>query len=405
MIFCVLLLITTVSVRANPVRKTIWVDGFEREYMVYTPSNPLSEKIAGVLVCLHSFGRLMNEFFEEYNVSPVADDLNMIIVTPQALPEQDPTVNFKAAILGSVSDNQISLNAVWGCGLRVRAVDALFGMVLIDDVLNKDVDDVKFIDLTINEVLSDYDLPDQNIFVLGTSMGGFMTYQYVLKKGERLSGMIAIAGSMGLDIEGMDYTTKIPVCDFHSITDEIVSYTGSQNEQYLVNISIAKPKSEVIDYWRETNSTGDPFTEQILYYPSTNGITAEKYTYPDPDNEVIHYKIDGAPHNYFFKKDNGDCMDYGEEVSRFVRSHLTGATFNTPVDAGQKPAFYPNPVDDKIYFSMPDGVITIYDMAGRALLTQPFANGQADLSNLKPGIYMIRIKTGNTVLVDKLLRK
>ena len=400
----VLLLLTTASGVANPVRKTLQVDGFEREYLVYTPAHPLAEKAVGMLVCLHGFGRTMNDFFGEYNIAPIADSLNMLIVAPQALPEQNPVVNLKAAVVGSVTNNHISLHSVWGCGLRIRAVDLLFGMVLLNEVLNKDVDDVNFIDRMIDEVLSDYALSTNNIFVLGTSMGGFMTYQYALRKGERLSGMIAIAGSMGLDVTGMDYETKIPVCDFHSVTDEVVPYNGS-HEQYLTKITLAKPKTEALNYWRETNLTGNPVTEQIRYYPSTNDITVEKITYPAPVNEVIHYKTNGAPHSYFFKKENGDCMDHVEEITRFIRSHLTGITNNTLVVNEHKTLFYPNPVDDKIYFTTSDGGITVYDMAGRALLTQTLLNGQADLSRLKPGIYMIRILTGNECRVEKLIKK
>ena len=397
-------LLTAASVRANPVRKTIQVDGFKREYLVYTPSLPLAKKAAGVLVCLHSFGRSMNEFFDEYNIAPVADELNMIIVAPQALPEQNLVVNLKAAAIGSVTNNRISLNSVWGCGLRIRAVDLLFGMVLLNEVLNEDVNDVNFIDLMINEVQADYDLPAENIFVLGTSMGGYMTYQYALIKGERLSGIVAIAGSMGLDIKGMDSVTKIPVCDFHSVTDEVVPYAGA-SEQYLTKITLAKPKTEALNYWRETNRTGNPVTEQIRYYPPTNGITVEKITFPDPVNEVIHYKINGAPHNYFFKKENGDCMDYAEEVTRFIRLHLIGTTHNVWDEKKQRPLFYPNPVDEIIYFTMPDGVFTIYDLAGRTLLTQTIRNGQADLSRLKPGIYVIRIQAGNESHEIKLIKR
>ena len=397
-------LLTVASVRANPVRKTIQVDGFEREYLVYTPSYTFSENADGLLVCLHGFGRSMNDFFGEYNLSSIADMLNLIIVSPQALPEQSQRVNLEAAVINSMTNNRISLHSVWGCGLRIRATDVFFGINLLNEELNKEVEDVNFIDRMIDEVLSDYSLPAKNIFVLGTSMGGFMTYQYALQKGERLSGIIAVAGSMGLEIKGMDHSSKIPVCDFHSVTDEVVAYSGTLN-QYFAKVTLAKPKTEVIDYWRETNSTGIPVTEQIRYYPSTNGISVEKITYPDPDNEVIHYRINGASHSYFFKKENGDCMDHVEEITRFIVSHLTGTTHNIPVFAGRQPIFYPNPVDEKIYFSAPDGFITVYDLAGRALLTQSFINGQADLSRLKPGIYLIRIQTGSEIHVEKLIKR
>ena len=397
---------------ANPVRKTIEVDGIEREYLVYTPSSPFSEKAAGIMVCLHGFGRTMNDFFDEYKITDVADSLNLVIVAPQALPEQSKNINAEALIISAATDNPLVLNAVWGCGLRVRANLLVLGTTLLNEELNKNVDDVAFIDRTIDEVIADYSLQTDNIFMLGTSMGGFMTYQYALEKGERLSGIISIAGSMGLNIRGLDYSKKIPVCDFHSVTDEVVPYTGSQllslpvfsSALTFVNVTLAKPVSDVIDYWSETNSTGNPIKEQIQYYPSANGITVEKFTYPHPEHEVIHYKINGAKHSYFFKKDNGDCMDHVEEISRFIQAHLTGITHNTPIVTEQKLSFYPNPVSDKVFFNTTNGIISVYDLTGRVVYSQSFNEGYVDLSCLNPGIYMIRVQSGKTVQTGKLVK-
>ena len=402
-------LLTTVVASANPIRKTIWVDGIEREYLVYAPVQSLTKKADGIIVCLHGFGRSMYDFFDVYNITSVPESLNMLIVAPQALGEQNKDVIEDANFINSITNNQLSLHSVWGCGLRVRVTLQLLGTTLLNDELNKDVDDVKFIDQMIDATLSDYSLPDENIFVLGTSMGGFMTYQYALKKGKRLSGVISIAGSMGLNIEGMDYGVQIPVCDFHSVTDEVVPYTGSYSQSlsvfFTANITLAKPKAEVIDYWTKTNATGFPVTVPIQYYPSTKGISVEKITYPHPVNEVIHYKINGASHSYFFKKEAGDCMDHVEEITRFIQPHLTGTTHNEQFDTGQKPFFYPNPVENLINFAMQSGVITIYDMTGSVVFAQSFSDGQADISSLKSGVYVIRVQAGNVVYTSKMVKK
>jgi len=391
----------TSFVAANPNRKTIQIDGIEREFLVYMPKHTNREKPDGIIVCLHGFGRTMNDFFGEYNISPIADSLNLIIVAPQALPEQNQRVNVLASTISNLTDNKISLHSVWGCGMRIQAT--LLLLSLFNEELNRDVDDVTFIDRIIDDVLSDYSLPAENVFVLGTSMGGFMAYQYALLKGTRLSGLISIAGSMGLEIKGMNQEVKIPVCDFHSLTDEVVPYSGSQI-QSLANISLAKPKTEVINYWTKTNSTGNPVTEQVQYYPSTTGITVEKVTYPDKYHEVIHYKINGASHNYFFKKEAGDCMDHVEEIARFIRSHLGNTTQIHPI-ISEKLAFYPNPVFDKIYMDVEHGSVTIFDLTGHQLFFLPFSNGQIDLSSLKSGIYIIKIQSGNSTNVSKLIKR
>ena len=387
---------------ANPEKKTISIGGLERDYFVYEPSHPNTEKANGIIVCLHGFSRTMNDFFEGYNITGVADLLNMIIIAPQALPEQDQVLYDIVENFGSLIDSQLSLHSVWGCGLSVQV--SLGQINMLKEELNRDVDDVSFIDCIIDETLSEYDIQDENIFMLGTSMGGYMTYQYALIHGERLSGIISIAGSMGLNIKGIDNKKQVPVCDFHSITDEVVPYKGSYT-QNLFNISLAMPMPDVINYWRETNSTGDLVTEQVEYYPSTNGITVEKFTYPDPENEVIHYKIDGAPHSYFFSKENGDCMDHVEEIIKFLQAHLSEDISRNPVIPEQKAFFYPNPVYNKVYMSETTGIVMVYDITGSSIFTQSFTDGQVDLSFLKPGVYVIRIQSRNSVQTARLIKK
>ena len=395
-------LLATSFVTANTEKKIMHVGGFEREYLIYTPNHLQRGEVDGIMICLHGFGRTNDDFFDTYDISGIANSLNMIIAAPQALEEKDIQVFLQSEIINSLTDNNISLNSVWGCGLNVRITS--FGLNLLNVELNKDIDDVEFLDRMIDEILSDYSLPDKNIFMLGTSMGGFMTYQYALRKGERLSGIISIAGSMGLAVEGMDHTIQIPVCDFHSMTDEVVFYNGSQ-VQFPVLISLAIPKTDVINYWVSTNAAGEPVTEQVQYYPSTNEITVEKITYPDKDNEVIHYRIDGAPHNYFFRKDTGDCMDHIEEITRFIRSHMSEPVVQTQDIILDKLVFYPNPVQDMIYLDTESGIVSIFDMAGQKIRTQSFTDGQLNLSFLKSGIYMIEMKSGNSIQVNKLIKQ
>jgi len=393
------------SVMANPVRKTIQVGGFEREYLVYTPQHPQREKADGIAVCLHGFSRTMNDFFENYNFTAVADSLNLIIAAPQALPEQNDQVNAMAQILNYFTDNEIPLNSVWGCGLSVQVYFIPLGITLLNEELNQDVNDVDFINEVIDSILTEYSMPAENLFMIGTSMGGYMSYQFALEKGERLSGLISVSGSMGLAIKGADYATKTPICDFHSVTDEVVPYSGSI-ERYSGILSLAWDKSDVLKFWAETNGTGSPVVEQVQNYPSTNGITVEKITYPDPVNEVIHYKMNGSPHTYFFSKENGDCMDYLEEITRFIQSHLSVSSFNSIPDiAAQKAFFYPNPVKDLMYFETMSGIVSVYDIAGRKILSQPFLSGQADLSSLKPSIYIIRIQSENTIQVNQFIKQ
>ena len=401
----VFLLLPVILTAANPEKRTILSGGLEREYLLYTPQH-ISDKPEGLLICLHGFNGSMQDFFNSYPLFKVADSLNYLIVAPQALPEQDPyLINLAKALdplLGGkiLSGWGLRLDAAWGCGLRVRAVSKWLGITLIDEELNRQVDDVAFIRLLIERTMTEYALsPAGNIFLIGTSMGGYMCYQYALKQPLKPTGIISIVGSMGLNVRGMGEGMKTPLCDFHSLTDEVVPYAGSFDSDGIT-ISLAQSKADVINYWVKTNGAGTPVTETVARYPSTNGISVEKITYPHPEYEVVHYRMNGSGHSYFFRKENGDCMDYLEEATAFISAHARSGTDAVRTIPTQDGWTYPNPAIRTLYFTTSlSGRATIFDRTGKAVRTYLLSDaGQLDISTLSSGLYILHIRTNEGVL-------
>jgi poly(3-hydroxybutyrate) depolymerase len=389
----------------NPMRKTITFGELEREYLLYLPEN--TQKFDGLIVRLHGLNCPMDVFLENFDLLRIADSLNYVIIAPQALPEQDPYL----IALAEELDNP-PLSAIWGCGLHILAT--IPGLeepdVELNIELNKEIDDSGFLNALIDSVLLENEINEKNLFMIGISMGGYMTYQYTLLYGERLAGMVSIVGTMGTKIKGLDSSSvRIPVCDFHSLTDEVVPYTGSGTSilyPFSESVTLGKPKNEVIDYWVNRNGAGnDSESVKVEDFPKGNDITVKKFTYPHPEHEVIHYQADGAEHTYVFAKSKGDSMDYMEEILKFFAAHHTsdGSTGIDRLDK-QNLHFYPNPAKNTIYFSNETGNFSVYDMTGRLLLSQSFRAGKADVSGLKSGIYIVRISSGEKTLTGKLLK-
>lgn len=382
------------SFAENPVKKTIEFDGYEREYLLYTPEN--AREFDGLIVGLHGFNNSPDAFFGSLDLSAIADSLNYVIVAPKALPEQSQDVIKWANFLGD-----IQLNSVWGCGLTVTSS-------LLNIELNETIDDAGFLDTLIGTVLSEYAVNPKNLFLIGVSMGGYMAYQYALPYGHRLSGMVSIAGTMGTAIKGLEKPAPVPVCDFHSLSDEVVPYTGIGSYTLFpgvlyLPVTLGKPKSEVIDYWVSRNEAGEALVED---FPEGNGITVKKFTYPHPEHEVIHYQADGAKHAYVFAKADGDGMDYKEEIVKFFADHLVENNENSGIGKidKQRLYFYSNPANNTVYFSDETGIFSVYDMTGRLLFSQSFYDRQADVSGLKSGVYIVRISSGGKTLTGKLLK-
>lgn len=72
-------------------------------------------------------------------------------------------------------------------------------------------------------------------------------------------------------------------------------------------------------------------------------------------------------------------------------------------------SFYPNPVSNgKIYItskSMEDKEVAIFDVLGKKVLQTIVTSKELSVSNLSPGVYIIKIKEGDTTATRKLIVK
>ena len=398
------------AMQGNPEVKKILSGGYEREYLLYIPEKYNENNPAGLIVCLHGFNRTMNDFFNDYNIEELAEYLNLIVLAPQALPEEGDEVKSAFQLIKNLGVNiPLELNAVWGCGLRVKAEASALGMHY-DVTLNAGIDDVAFINRIISETENSYNIIPENKFIFGTSMGGYMSYQYALYHGNDLSGLINICGSMGTGIRKPDADVQLPICDFHSVDDEVVPYSGTM--EYVIfellnikaKVTLCQKKEDVINNWVGKNgANADPVVENLNYYPSTTGNTVTKYTYFG-ENEVIHYKMKGSSHSYFFRKES-DCMDYIEEVAKFITAHSKDTDSGNEFFTQRKQLIiYPNPVTGPVVnINIEQGQVAIYDLSGRIMLSGTFENGTVNIGTLNKGFYLISVTSGKDVYRGKLI--
>ena len=215
---------------------------------------------------------------------------------------------------------------------------------------------------------------------------------------------INICGSMGTAIKNKDGAVKLPICDFHSVDDEVVPYNGSSNIAPLINVSLCQKKEDVINFWvNKNNANPTPIVENLNYYPSTTGHSVTKYTYSG-EKDVIHYKITGASHSYFLKKET-DCMDHVEEVAKFITANSKGSGSGNDVFAQQKQLIiYPNPVSGSmVNLNIKEGYATIYNLSGQRILSGTIENGKVNIGTLNTGTYIIRVTSGKEIYQAKLI--
>ena len=72
-------------------------------------------------------------------------------------------------------------------------------------------------------------------------------------------------------------------------------------------------------------------------------------------------------------------------------------------------SIYPNPAFDDVVYVTTDIAgpkdIVIYDVFGKMVYRQPLNSARLDISKLDPGVYLLKLTTGNRVLTRKLIVK
>ncbi|MBP8628273.1 MAG: hypothetical protein KBI04_06735, partial [Paludibacteraceae bacterium] len=186
---CIALLVASITaLAATKTTETFELAGKTRTYLQYIPSSYNAETPSKVLLLLHGLNGNMN-FFENqgYNLATMADDTNTIILSLQALDEQDAEVTNLITLLGSSQATSFTTTGVWGAGVSIP-VSSITGnlplayQLLFPDVfptiaaagkviLNQHIDDVAYINEVINKTKNTYTVNNEKVFMLGASMG------------------------------------------------------------------------------------------------------------------------------------------------------------------------------------------------------------------------------------------
>ena len=117
---------------------------------------------------------------------------------------------------------------------------------------------------------------------------------------------------------------------------------------------------------------------------------------------------------------------FNQDISNWCVSNISSSfnfSINSPLTEENKPVWgtcpvlsiddqkltnisiYPNPVDDKLFIQGLSGVsdISIYDVLGKLVLSKTNTS-EIDLTNLKKGIYLIKIKDQQKEIIKKLVK-
>ena len=430
------LLIISASVYTFGGVTQITVDGIAREYIVVAPETS-SDSPKPLIVFLHGLGWDITEY--EAMAQQLANEKDAVVLLPQALNEQDDNLiglaNFATSYALEIPEiltyldlagiqkqdllelSDFSAYPVWGAGASIPFdFNDLVSRGLIPNEpllllylqstykkyidagkieLNKDVDDVAFINSAINDIKVPYNIDESKILVAGASMGGAMAYKYAYSENSQATALAVVSGFIGNEVDHSK-TLDIPVCIFHSKDDEIIPYEGTVFSQ---------PITEIISEFAQKFGCGEAITDDIKKI-ADDGITVQVNNY-ECNTAFKFYLLSGASHFDFLTSDyetGPNDIDYFTEIWNFFAKSTSLNVEDISV-SNNISFFYPNPAKENISFSV-SGNYELKDIAGKAVLKGNAAAGESiSVGNIPAGLYVITLKSAEGNCANKLIIK
>ena len=244
-------------------RRKLTSGEIEREYLLYQPANPENKKLP-VVIALHgaaSGADLMSAALG-YRFADLADRDQVILVLPQGIDKS------------------------WNDGRG----DQYYGSTA------KNIDDLKFLNDLIADLEIKANIDSKQIFMLGSSNGGFMTFYYACQFPQKLKAIGTIISGMAPIIkENCNINDRVGLVMINGTADPLVKFDGGELLVGRKNHGKILPANETIRYWVEKSKCNLKPQEETIEKGQERMF---KKTYSDCrfKNDLQQYAIEGAGH-------------------------------------------------------------------------------------------------------------
>ncbi|MEX2143163.1 MAG: PHB depolymerase family esterase [Anaerolineales bacterium] len=166
--------------------------------------------------------------------------------------------------------------------------------------LANQVDDVAYLGLLIDRLLSHYSLDAQRVYLTGISNGGMMAYRAGAELADKVAGIAPIAGSLGgrisendLEIRPAAPDSPVSVIVFHGLQDQHVLFAGGVSLKDIDGRRVDLSVAESIDFWLEADSC----SRQVETETQADGnIVIDSYVDCEAGTEVVLVTIVDGGH-------------------------------------------------------------------------------------------------------------
>lgn len=175
-------------------------DGVKRRYLVYEPAAADGSRLRPALINFHGGGGHAEQHARSSGMDRVADRHGFFVVYPEGT---------------SGGPRLFTWNAGRCCGYAAR----------------RKVDDVGFVRKVIAEVVRDYPVDPDRVYIAGHSNGGMFAYRFAAEASELVAGAGIVAGS--LEADGPAPRRPVPLVVFHGLKDQNVLWQGGKGSNQI----------------------------------------------------------------------------------------------------------------------------------------------------------------------------
>jgi len=165
-----------------------------------------------------------------------------------------------------------------------------------------DVDDVGFIEKVVEFAIDSFRVDPKQIFAVGLSEGGLMTYRLACEIPRKFKGFGTVAASMSLDqLVECRADTSISLIAINGTRDPVLPYQGGQimiDEQAQGSVL---PVEDAIDFWVKECGCNEKFVLKDMANRDTFDETrSEKLTFEDckDDRSIVLLRVNNGGHTW-----------------------------------------------------------------------------------------------------------
>lgn len=233
----------------------ITVDGLERTYTLNLPPDYYDAAGFSLVIALHGGGGSAQQFESTNKLTEKANAAKFIVVYPEG-----------------IQSNGVLKARTWNAG------------GCCDYAVTQNINDVKFISLLIDKLVTTYKINPKKVYATGHSNGGMLAYRLACE----LSNKIAAIAPNGCTMVAAtcNPSRPVPVLHMHSVLDTNVPYQGGVVNGIGTQGVYLPPLDSVMNAWSQKNTCAT--IAQVIV--NDNNYKLTKWTGCN-GNAAIHYYL------------------------------------------------------------------------------------------------------------------